>query len=78
LSFSVSALAFLRLGGQLAWYLIALAALVALLRRSVGQPWRVIHMLNYIAFLLATVRANLIGIHLQYTPREPSRRSWLW
>lgn len=62
-----SALAFLELGGQPAWYLIALAALFALLRRSVGQPWRVVHMLNYIAFLLATVHANLIGIHLQYT-----------
>lgn len=68
-----SALAFLELGGQPAWYLIALAALVALLRRSIGQPWRVVHMLNYIAFLLATVHANLIGIHLQYTvPRAVS------
>jgi DMSO/TMAO reductase YedYZ heme-binding membrane subunit len=61
-----SALAFPRLGGQLAWYAIALAALVALLRRSIGQPWRVVHMLNYIAFLLATVHANLIGTDLQH------------
>ena len=61
-----SALAFLQLGGQLAWYVIVLAALVALLRRSVGQPWRVVHMLNYVAFLLATVHANLIGTNLQY------------
>ena len=61
-----SALAFLRLGGRPAWYLIALAALVALLRRSIGQPWRVVHMLNYVAFSLATVHANLIGTDLQH------------
>ena len=61
-----SALAFLQLGGQPAWYLIALAALIALLRRSIGQPWRIVHMLNYIAFLLATIHANLIGTDLQY------------
>ena len=62
-----SVLVFLQLGGRLAWYLVALAALVALLRRSVGRPWRVVHMLNYIAFLLSTVHANLIGTDLQYT-----------
>jgi DMSO/TMAO reductase YedYZ heme-binding membrane subunit len=61
-----SGLASLRLGGQLAWNLIALAALVALLRRSVGRPWRVVHRLNYVAFLSATVHANLIGTNLQY------------
>jgi predicted ferric reductase len=61
-----SGLASLRLGGQLAWYLIALAALVALLRRSVGRSWRVVHRLNYVAFLSATVHANLIGTNLQY------------
>jgi predicted ferric reductase len=62
-----SVLVFLQLGGRLAWYLVALAALVALLRRSVGLPWRVVHGLNYIAFLLTTVHANLIGTDLQYT-----------
>ena len=68
-----SVLVFLQLGGRLAWYLIALAALIALLRRSVGRPWRVIHMLNYIAFLLITVHANLIGTQLQYSvPRAVS------
>jgi sulfoxide reductase heme-binding subunit YedZ len=68
-----SVLVFLQLGGRLAWYLIALAALIALLRRSVGRPWRVIHMLNYVAFLLITVHANLIGTQLQYSvPRAVS------
>jgi sulfoxide reductase heme-binding subunit YedZ len=68
-----SVLVFLQLGGRLAWYLIALAALIALLRRSIGRPWRVVHMLNYIAFLLITVHANLIGTHLQYSvPRAVS------
>jgi sulfoxide reductase heme-binding subunit YedZ len=68
-----SVLSSLRLGGQLAWYLVALAVLVALLRRSIGRRWRVVHMLNYVAFLSATVHANLIGTQLQYSvPRAVS------
>jgi DMSO/TMAO reductase YedYZ heme-binding membrane subunit len=57
---------FLELGGRPAWYLIALAALVALWRRQLGSTWRVVHMLNYVAFLLATIHGNLIGTNFQY------------
>jgi len=57
--------AFLALGGRPAWYLIAIAALVALLRKPIGPAWRVIHPLSYIAFLLATIHGNLIGSNLQ-------------
>ncbi len=52
---------FLELGGRPAWYLIGAASLAAVLRKSIGQNWRAIHVLNYIAFLLATVHAVLIG-----------------
>lgn len=52
---------FLQLGGRPAWYLIGAASLAAVLRKSIGQNWRVVHFLNYIAFLLATVHAVLIG-----------------
>ena len=53
--------AFLRLGGRPAWYLIGLATLAALLRTRIKRRWRTVHYLNYIAFLLATVHAILIG-----------------
>jgi sulfoxide reductase heme-binding subunit YedZ len=52
---------FLRWGGPPAWYLIGIASLVALLRTSLRQQWRTIHLLNYVAFVLATVHAILLG-----------------
>lgn len=52
---------FLTLGGRLAWYLIGIAALAALLRASLKRSWRVIHYLNYIAFFLVSIHASLIG-----------------
>jgi sulfoxide reductase heme-binding subunit YedZ len=58
---------FLELGGRPAWYLIAVASLAAALRRAIGRNWRGIHFLNYVAFLLATVHAIMIGTDLQYT-----------
>jgi sulfoxide reductase heme-binding subunit YedZ len=58
---------FLELGGRPAWYLVAVASLVAVLRKSIGRNWRTIHFLNYVAFLLATVHAILIGTDMQYT-----------
>ena len=57
---------FFSLGGIPAWYLIVVASLAALLRASVGQRWRIIHFLNYLAFLLATIHAFLIGTEFQY------------
>lgn len=52
---------FFSLGGRPAWYLIGLASLAGLLRTRIKQMWRVIHYLNYVAFLLVTVHAILIG-----------------
>ena len=58
---------FFALGGRLAWYLIAAASLAAVLRRLVGRNWRVVHFLNYVAFLLGTVHAIMIGTDFQHT-----------
>jgi DMSO/TMAO reductase YedYZ heme-binding membrane subunit len=52
---------FFSLGGRPAWYLIVAASLAALYRAAIGQRWRLIHYLNYVAFFLATVHAILIG-----------------
>jgi hypothetical protein len=54
---------FLTWGGSVAVYLIGVAALAALLRTRYKQKWRFVHMLNYIAFLLATVHATRLGSH---------------
>ena len=56
---------FLRWGGRVAWYLLAVAALAAVLRARFRQQWRAVHMLNYLAFFLATAHANLLGTDFQ-------------
>jgi sulfoxide reductase heme-binding subunit YedZ len=61
---------FFALGGRAAWYLIAAASLAAVLRRLVGQNWRVVHFLNYVAFLLGTVHAIMIGTDFLYTANK--------
>ena len=58
---------FLQLGGRPAWYLIGVAALAAVLRKRLGDKWRAIHWLNYLAFWLATAHAILLGTNFQYT-----------
>ena len=57
---------FLTLGGRPAWYLIGVAALAAALRKRIGQKWRAVHLLNYLAFWLATAHAILSGTNFQY------------
>lgn len=52
---------FWQLGGRPALYLFAIASLGALLRKSWRKNWRTIHMLNYVAFVLGTVHAVMIG-----------------
>lgn len=59
-------LGFLRAGGRPALYLIGLAVLAAVLRKSLTRSWRVIHYLNYLAFLLASAHAGLIGSDFQH------------
>lgn len=52
---------FLRWGGPPAYWLIWIAVVAAGLRMSLGARWRMLHWLNYIAFLLATAHAIMIG-----------------
>ena len=64
----VSSLAgFLDWGGSVAWYLIGLAAVAALVRKSLKRSWRIIHYVNYLAFVLATVHAIRLGADVQQT-----------
>ena len=60
-------LAFLQWGGPPAWYLIHIGSLTAAQRRSIGRNWRTVHLLNYVAFLLGTIHAILIGTDFQST-----------
>jgi DMSO/TMAO reductase YedYZ heme-binding membrane subunit len=52
---------FLRWGGPPALYLIAIASLAAALRKLVDKQWRTVHTLSYIAFLLGTFHATMLG-----------------
>lgn len=53
-------------GGRPALWLILIASLIALLRNSIGDYWRLIHRLNYVAFLLATFHALSLGTDFRY------------
>lgn len=59
---------FFSLGGRVAFYLLGIAALATLLRKRWRNGWRVVHALNYVAFLLATVHAIMIGSNVQSLP----------
>jgi hypothetical protein len=52
---------FLSWGGPVAWYLIGIASLVALFRTKLRKLWRPVHWINYVAFLLASAHAFLLG-----------------
>lgn len=54
-------LAFLANGGRIALALIIVAALAAWARSRFKSAWRAVHLLNYLAFWLATAHANLLG-----------------
>jgi methionine sulfoxide reductase heme-binding subunit len=56
---------FFSTGGRVAWVLLALGVLAALLRKRIGQSWRVIHYLNYAAFWLVSAHALLLGTNTQ-------------
>ncbi len=56
---------FLQWGGPPAWYLIGLAMLTAVLRKTFRDTWRAVHLLNYLAFFLATTHAIALGTDFQ-------------
>jgi len=55
---------FLQLAGRPALYLVGVATVAGLLRRSIKKNWKVVHWLNYMAFLLVFIHAWLIGTDL--------------
>lgn len=57
---------FLQFGGAPALWLISVASLAALFRASLRKQWRQIHWLNYVAFLLGTIHAQLLGANFQH------------
>ncbi len=57
--------AFFSLGGRMAFWLIAVTSLTALFRASIGKNWKVIHWLNYVAFVLGTIHSQFLGLSLQ-------------
>ncbi|MCJ7550107.1 MAG: hypothetical protein MUQ30_10545 [Anaerolineae bacterium] len=61
-----SAQAFFSQGGRPALWLIVIAAAVALLRKKIGKQWKTIHRLNYVAFLLGTIHAQMLGRNFQH------------
>lgn len=60
-----SPLEFVRWGGRPAWYLLLVAAAVAVFRSRVGAGWRWLHLLTYVAFWLGTAHAILLGANFQ-------------
>jgi DMSO/TMAO reductase YedYZ heme-binding membrane subunit len=52
---------FLTLGGRAALYLILIAALAAVVRRRLKDTWKVVHWLNYAAFVLIFAHSWLLG-----------------
>ncbi|MHB0875381.1 MAG: hypothetical protein ACYC5O_04975 [Anaerolineae bacterium] len=52
---------FFQYGGAPALYLFVVAALVAVCRKSLGNNWRLLHMLAYLGFAFATLHAIMLG-----------------
>ncbi len=66
LPFFESPRAFLVLGGSPALWLFGIAALVAVMRKTIGKNWKLLHQLNYVAFLLGTVHAQMLGTDFKH------------
>jgi hypothetical protein len=60
--------AFFSLGGRPALWLLAVTSLTALFRTSLRKSWKTIHWLNYIAFFLGTIHAQMIGSSFDSLP----------
>ncbi len=59
---------FFMYAGAPALYLFVIGVVAVLLRRLALRSWRYIHWLTYIAFILATVHAMLLGSHFVFLP----------
>jgi DMSO/TMAO reductase YedYZ heme-binding membrane subunit len=59
-------MAFLRLAGRPALYIILVAVLAGIYRKRIPKKWKDIHTLNYLGFGLVFFHALLLGTDLQY------------
>ena len=59
---------FFRWGGRPALFLFLVAVVAALLRLAFKKGWRSFHLAVYLAFILVTVHANLIGTTFLASP----------
>jgi len=59
---------FFRWGGRPALVLFIVAVVAALLRLAFKRSWRYFHLVVYLAFILVTVHANLIGTSFLASP----------
>jgi len=50
----------------LALWFLAISSLAAVLRAAIGRNWRVVHWLNYAAFLIGTWHAQNLGTNFQH------------
>jgi DMSO/TMAO reductase YedYZ heme-binding membrane subunit len=58
-------ISFWELAGRPAFFIIYIAALAAILRKSLQKYWRAFHFLNYIALLFVYIHGVLIGTDFQ-------------
>jgi methionine sulfoxide reductase heme-binding subunit len=58
--------AFFSQGGRVALPLLLIAAAVAVFRKKIGKRWKTLHWLNYVAFFLGTIHAQMIGRNFQH------------
>jgi DMSO/TMAO reductase YedYZ heme-binding membrane subunit len=50
----------------LAFWLLAMAALSAFFRKTIGKRWKYVHWINYLVFLLGTIHAQALGANFQH------------
>ena len=50
----------------LAFWLLAVAALSAVFRKTIGRKWKYVHWVNYLVFLLGTLHAQTLGANFQH------------
>ena len=59
---------FLSLGGRPALYLILIGVLAAVVRSRLKDTWKIIHWLNYVAFVLVFAHSWLMGGNVSTSP----------
>jgi hypothetical protein len=50
----------------LAFWLLAVAALSAFFRKTIGRRWKYVHWVNYLVFLMGTLHAQTMGTNFQH------------